>query len=112
MALSLAGRVVALAESRQIEDLAGLLEKEGADVLRCPLVAILDAADPAPVVAWLRDLIADRFAYVVLMTGEGVRRLLGFADRAGLRDESVAALARARTVTRGPKPVGALKELG
>ena len=108
----LTGRVIALAESRQLEELATLLEKEGATALRYPLVAILDAPDPGPVVAWLRDLIAGRFGYVVLMTGEGVRRLLGFAERAGLRDEYVAALGRARTVTRGPKPVRALKELG
>jgi uroporphyrinogen-III synthase len=112
MTLPLSGRVVALAEHRQLEELATLLEKEGATTLRCPLVAMLDAADPVPVVAWLRDLIAGRFDYVVLMTGEGVRRLLGFAEREGLRDEYVAALGRAQTVTRGPKPGRALKELG
>jgi uroporphyrinogen-III synthase len=46
------------------------------------------------------------------MTGEALRRLLGFAERAGLRDGVVAALGRTRTVTRGPKPVRALKEIG
>jgi uroporphyrinogen-III synthase len=112
MTLPLAGQTVALAEGRQLEELAQLLEKEGATALRCPLLSILDAPDPAPVVAWLRDLAAGRFAYVVLLTGEGVRRLLGFAERAGLRAEFVAALARAHTLTRGPKPVRALKELG
>src|SRR5919199_2261314 len=103
MTLPLTGRVVALAESRQLEDLAALLEKEGATALRCPLVSILDAPDPAPVVAWLRDLAAGRFAYVVLLTGEGVRRLLGFAEREGLHEQAVASLGRTRTVTRGPK---------
>ena len=81
-------------------------------MLRCPLVSILDAPDPAPVVAWLRELVSGRFAYVILMTGEGVRRLLGFAEREGLRDAVIAALARTRTVTRGPKPGRALKEVG
>jgi uroporphyrinogen-III synthase len=38
--------------------------------------------------------------------------LLGFAERAGLRDAVIAALARTRTVTRGPKPGRALKEVG
>jgi uroporphyrinogen-III synthase len=28
---------------------AGLLERRGASVLRCPLIAIRDAPDPAPV---------------------------------------------------------------
>src|SRR5262249_47129832 len=110
--LPLEGRRVALAEARQLDELAALLAKEGATPLPCPLVSILDADDPAPVVAWLHDLIADRLAYVVLMTGEGVRRLLGFAERANLRPEVVAALGRTKTVTRGPKPAKALKEIG
>jgi uroporphyrinogen-III synthase len=112
MTRPLEGRTVALAEGRQLEELAQMLEKEGARPLRCPMVSILDAPDPAPVLAWLRDLSAGRFDYVILMTGEGLRRLLGFADREGLRAAAVAALGRTCTVTRGPKPVRALKEVG
>src|SRR5262245_4167740 len=112
MTLPLYGRTIALAEGRQLEELAQMLEKEGAATIRCPLINILDAPDEAPVLSWLRDLIADRFAVVVLMTGEGVRRLMGFADRAGLRTDALPALGRTRTITRGPKPVRALKEIG
>jgi uroporphyrinogen-III synthase len=112
MTLPLAGRTIALAEGRQLEELAGMLEQEGAATLRCPLLSILDAPNPEPVRNWLQQLLADRFAYVVLFTGEGVRRLLACADRAGWRDDVIAALGRARTVTRGPKPVKALKEVG
>jgi uroporphyrinogen-III synthase len=112
MTRPLEGRTAALAEGRQLEELARMLESEGATALRCPLVSILDAPDAAPVIAWLRDLAADRFTYVVLMTGEALRRLLGFAERDGLREQVVAALARTKTVTRGPKPVRALKEIG
>jgi uroporphyrinogen-III synthase len=112
MTTPLSGRTIALAEGRQLEELASLLETEGAAVLRCPLLSILDAPDPAPVEAWLRDLIAGRYAWVVLMTGEALRRLLGFADRAGIRDAFVESLARTKTLTRGPKPVKALKEIG
>ncbi len=108
----LAGTTVAVAEGRQIEELAGLLEKEGAAVLRCPLLNILDTPDEKPVLAWLDELVAGRFAYVVLMTGEGLRRLLGFAERAGQREAVVAALGKTRTLTRGPKPARALKEVG
>src|SRR5579871_5857190 len=112
MGRALEGRTVALAEGRQLEELAEMLEKEGATALRCPMVNILDAPEAAPVVAWLRELIAGQLQYVVFLTGEGVRRLLGFADREGLRKSVVAALGRVRTVTRGPKPVRALKEIG
>jgi len=112
MARKLALATVALAEGRQLEELAQMLEKEGARTLRCPMLSILDAPDPAPVVAWLRRLNAARFAYVVLLTGEGLRRLAGFAQREGIHDEFLVALGRTRVVTRGPKPVRALKELG
>lgn len=112
MALPLEGRVVALAEARQLEELAAMLVKEGATPLRVPMVAIHDAPDPGPVVGWIRELIAGSFGYVVFMTGEGVRRLLGAAGGAGLRDATVAALGRAKLVIRGPKPAAALKEIG
>lgn len=112
MPQTLEGRTIALAEGRQIEELARMLESDGATVLRCPLLSILDAPDPAPVLAWLRELCDDRFALVVLMTGEALKRLLDFAQRDGLRDASIAALARTRIITRGPKPGQVLKEIG
>jgi uroporphyrinogen-III synthase len=112
MPLPLEGRVVALAETRQIEELAALLAKEGATSLRVPLVAILDPEDPAPVVAWLRELAAGRFGYVVFMTGEGIRRLVALAEAEGIRAAVVGALARTKTIARGPKPVQALREIG
>jgi len=105
------GRKIALAEGRQLEDLALLLEKEGAVPLRYPLLSILDPADDGPALAWLEDLIADRFQWVVLFTGEGVRRLLACADRHGRRDAAIAAFGRARTMTRGPKPGRAFQEV-
>ena len=111
MPLPLAGRTIALAEGRQLEELAKMLEKEGATIFRCPLVSILDAPNPEPIVAWLRELGANRFSYVILLTGEGLRRLLGFADRAGIRREVIEGLKLTRIVTRGPKPVHALKEI-
>src|SRR5262245_30223473 len=105
MSLPLEGRRVALAEGRQLAALAQMLAREGAEPLRYPMVSILDAPDPTPVLAWLRELVAGRFGLVVLFTGEGLRRLLGIAEREGFRDDVVAALARTRTMTRGPKPV-------
>jgi uroporphyrinogen-III synthase len=108
----LKGRRIALAEARELDLLAGMLERAGAHAVRCPLVAILDAPDSAPVEAWIRRSIAGGFDDVILYTGEGVRRLLGFADRAGLRRDFVAALGRMRKITRGPKPVRALREIG
>jgi uroporphyrinogen-III synthase len=106
------GRTIALPETRELDRLATMLEEEGARTLRCPLVSILDAPDQQPVQDWLRALVAGSFDDLVFLTGEGLRRLVAAAERAGIRAEVVAALGRARTITRGPKPARALKELG
>jgi len=107
----LTGRVVAVPESRQLDVLAGLLERRGASVLRCPLVAIVDSPDEAGVLDWIERLIATPTDLAVFYTGEGVQRLVGFASRAGREAPFVAALARTPKMTRGPKPKRALKAL-
>jgi uroporphyrinogen-III synthase len=112
MSLPLENRTIALAEGRQLEELAQMLEKEGARTLRCPLLSILDAPDERPVLDWLRELTGGTFAWVILFTGEGVRRLIALAERHGMRDTVETALGTTRTLTRGPKPVKALKEIG
>ena len=81
MTESLAGRVIAVAEARELDVFAGLLERRGAQVLRYPLVKIIDALDPAPVLAWTRTLAAGGFDDLILLTGEGLRRLLSCIDR-------------------------------
>jgi uroporphyrinogen-III synthase len=108
----LAGRLVALPETRELDRLAELLEREGARTLRCPLVAILDAPDPGPVDAWIDALIGGAFDDLIFLTGEGLRRLLARAEATDKREAFVSALTRARKVTRGPKPARALHELG
>jgi uroporphyrinogen-III synthase len=108
----LAGRRIAILEHRELDRLGGMLEAQGALTLRCPLVAIADALDPSPVLAWLDRFIAGPPDDLVLMTGEGLRRLRGFADRAGLGPAFRGALGQVRTVTRGPKPARALREIG
>jgi uroporphyrinogen-III synthase len=108
----LANLTVLVPESRELDLFARMIEGEGAKTLRCPLVTILDVIDPAPVEAWLRRLIAGEFDDLVLLTGEGLRRLMGVADRAGIRDQAAAAIGRLRTIIRGPKPAKALREIG
>src|SRR4029079_14639148 len=109
---ALTGCTIALPETRDLDRLAQMLIAEGAATLRCPLVAIKDAPDQKPVEAWLRALAAGGMDDLVFLTGEGLRRQLAAADRIGLRADVVAALGRARKITRGPKPARALKEVG
>lgn len=110
----LAGRTIAVPESREIEVFAALLERRGARVIRCPLVTIRDAPDPAPVLGWSRRLATGGLDDLILLTGEGLRRILACVERhdPALRPTLIDALGRVRKITRGPKPAKVLRELG
>jgi uroporphyrinogen-III synthase len=110
---TLDGRRIAIPESRELDVFAGLLTRRGAQVLRCPLVSILDAPDPAPVLAWIEAFCTGECDDLILMTGEGLRRLLSCIDqhKPQLRPLFVEELSRVRKFARGPKPVKALREL-
>jgi uroporphyrinogen-III synthase len=114
MSSPLTGRVVAIAETRELDVFASLLERRGAQVLRYPLIRIVDAPDPAPVLAWCQRLIDGGFDDLILLTGEGLHRLLACLTRHAPADQERfrQALARVRKITRGPKPARALRELG
>ena len=109
---SLDGITVALPESRQLDILAQLLLRRGATILKVPMVSIYDAPDPEPVLQWLERFIADTPAYMIVLTGEGLRRLLGLADRHGLQETFIEALKRSTLLCRGPKPERVLRSLG
>jgi uroporphyrinogen-III synthase len=108
----LAGRRVVVPETRELDVLAQMLERQGATAIRCPLVSIHDTPDEAHVVAWLRRFVETPPDDLILMTGEGLQRLVGFARRVGLEDAFRALLGKVRKITRGPKPVRRLRELG
>lgn len=112
MAGRLQGYRILILETREEAQFSRLLSEQGAEVLQCPMFTILDAPDSTPVEAWIQRLIADPFDDLVLMTGEGLRRLVKLARRTGLESEFVAAVGKARTFARGPKPGRALRELG
>jgi uroporphyrinogen-III synthase len=112
-ATPLAGRTIAVPETRELEVFATLLERRGATVLRCPLVAIRDAPEPQPVLAFARALAQGAFDDLILTTGEGLRRIVSCIEghAPALREPFLEALARVRKITRGPKPARALREL-
>jgi uroporphyrinogen-III synthase len=99
-------------ETREAERLGQMLREQGAEVVSVPAVAIVDAADPAPVIGWIERFVADPADYLVLLTGEGLTRLHGLAQSMGIASDLVAALGRTTTIIRGPKPARALRALG
>lgn len=89
-----------------------MLEAEGAQTLRCPLISILDAADPVPLLKWLGELSRGEFTDVIFLTGEGMRRLWSVACKHKIEARVHQGLARVRKITRGPKPARALHDVG
>lgn len=111
MADRLNGYRILILETREEAQFSKLLAEQGADVVQCPMFTIHDAPDPAPVEAWIRRAIDRPFDDLVLMTGEGLRRIMKLARARGLDQALVAALAKSRKFTRGPKPGKALREI-
>lgn len=112
MADRLNGYRILILETREEAQFSRLLQDRGASVLQCPMFTIQDAPDPAPVEAWIRQFIRQPFDDLVLMTGEGLRRLMKVARRMEVDQHFIAAISKARKFARGPKPVRALREIG
>ena len=100
MADRLNGYRILILETREEAQFSRLLAEQGADVLQCPMFTIHDAPDPAPVEAWIRRFIDKPFDDLVLMTGEGLRRLMKVVRRIGRR----AGTSSPRSARRGNSP--------
>ncbi|MGW1421218.1 uroporphyrinogen-III synthase [Bradyrhizobium manausense] len=111
MADRLTGTRILILETREEAQFSKLLAEQGAEVVQCPMFAIQDAPDPAPVEAWIRRAIDKPLDDLVLMTGEGLRRIMKLARTRALDQAFVGALAKSRKFTRGPKPGKALREI-
>src|SRR3977135_2173634 len=98
------GYRILILETREEAQFSRLLAEQGADVLQCPMFTIHDAPEPAPIEGWIRRAIENPFDDLVLMTGEGLRRLMKVVRRIGVEPEFVAALGKPRKFARGPKP--------
>jgi uroporphyrinogen-III synthase len=112
MADKLNGYRILILETREEAQFSRLLAEQGADVLQCPMFTIHDAPDSAPVEAWIKRFVDKPCDDLVLMTGEGLRRLMKVARRIELERDFIAAVGHARKFARGPKPGRALREIG
>ena len=110
MAGALERLTILVPESRELDLFAGMLEAEGATALRCPLVRILDLEDTGLARDWIARFLAAPPDDLILLTGDGLRKLLEISG--ARRDVFIATLANTRTITRGPKPARALREIG
>src|ERR1700682_929296 len=112
MADRLNGYRILILETREEAQFSRLLTEQGAYVLQCPMFTIHDAPDSNPIEAWIRRFVQKPCNDLVLMTGEGLRRLIRVARRIDAEQDFIAAVGKARKFARGPKPGRALREIG
>src|ERR1700752_3329144 len=112
MAERLNGYRILILETREEAQFSRLLTEQGADVVQCPMFEIHDAPDPAPVEAFISRFIAHPFDDLVLLTGEGLRRLMKVARRRGNEAHFVTATAKPQKLAGGRNPARPLPERG
>lgn len=108
----LAGCVVLVTADRRSSELASALTRRGATVRHAPALTIVPHEHDEQLLIDTRTLIAEVPDVVVVTTGIGLRGWIEAADAAGLADDLLAVLARARIIARGPKARGAIQAAG
>src|SRR6266852_506073 len=104
-------RVLSL-ESRRAELMEQLIRRHGGDPFVAPSVKEVPFEQHDEVFRWAEQFFAGAFDMIVLMTGVGLsylRDILASRYPVGMFSE---ALRRVTIVSRGPKPVAVLHELG
>lgn len=108
----LAGFTVAVTADRRRDEQVELLRRRGAEVVEGATVRTEPLADDSALRAGIDAVIAEPPAVTVLLTGLGVRSLLGAADSIGKGERLLAAIAGSEVYTRGPKATGAAVTAG
>jgi uroporphyrinogen-III synthase len=109
---SLAGLNVVSFESRRATEIAELIRRYGAEPITAPAMREIPLSENHAALEMLPQLEAGQFDLLILMTGVGTRTFNELLLTKHSQEKIVAALRKTRLVTRGPKPVAALKELG
>ncbi len=108
----LTGFRVAVTSARRADELAALLERRGATVTSAAAIAMVPLPDDEQLRTHTEALIATPPDVVVATTGIGFRGWIAAADGWGMANDLLAALGKARIVSRGPKATGALRAAG
>ena len=107
--MSLTGKRIALLEARMSGELSSMVERLGGTPYSVPAVRETPVEQPEETALFIDALCAGRFDVIVFMTGVGATALLREAEKLGRLDAALAALRKAITICRGPKPVAVLR---
>jgi uroporphyrinogen-III synthase len=109
---SLKGLRVVCFESRRAKELAELVRRYEGDPIVAPAMREVPLRENRAVLGLLAQIEAARFDMLILMTGVGTRALNEILLTRFSQERINAALKQVELIARGPKPIGALKELG
>jgi uroporphyrinogen-III synthase len=104
-------RVLSL-ESRRAELMEQLIRRHGGEPFVAPSVKEVPFEQHDEVYSWAERLFAGEFDLLILMTGAGLAFLNDMLAERYSREAVSAALRRITIVSRGPKPVAVLREMG
>ncbi|MFI0938866.1 uroporphyrinogen-III synthase [Streptomyces sp. NPDC021020] len=108
----LAGFTVGVTAARRADELAALLERRGAAVLRAPVLRIVPLSDDAELLDTTKQLLDDAPDIVIATTAIGFRGWIEAADGWGLGEALLRRLGEVELLARGPKVRGAVRAAG
>jgi len=109
---SLRGLRVVCFESRRAKEMAELIRRYDGTPIVAPSMREVPLSENRAALDLLPQIEAGRFDILILMTGVGTKALNEILLTQFSQERISAALKNLQLVARGPKPVGALKELG
>lgn len=108
----LAGFTVGVTAARRADELAALLERRGAVVVRAPVLRIVPLSDDAELLATTKELIDNAPDIVIATTAIGFRGWIEAADGWGIGEALLRRLGGVQLLARGPKVRGAVRAAG
>ena len=109
---SLQGLRVVCFESRRANEMAELVRRYGGEPIVAPSMREVPLSENRAALDFLPQVESGRFDLLILMTGVGTKALNEILLTQFTKERILTALKQLQLVARGPKPVGALKELG
>ncbi|MGY8769236.1 MAG: uroporphyrinogen decarboxylase [Pirellulales bacterium] len=106
------GLTVASFESRRRDEIAAIIEKRGGNALVAPSMREVPIPENRSAIDFANCIITGQIEIVILMTGVGFRHLISAIEKHVDLQVFLDALSDITTISRGPKVVAAMKEVG
>ena len=106
------GRTVLSLESRRSAEIATLIENCGGRALVAPATREVNTPNNSEISRFVTSLLEGKIHLAIFLTGVGTRALVRAVEPLCSRQQFVTTLSQIPVLARGPKPAGALKELG